>query len=499
MKNLVKEFLLCAWEDTRGQVLPWMTLLVVLFLGMAGLTVDLGRAYVCYRELKASTDAAALAGVYAMSVTGATPATVKSEACSFSSNTSPSASCPAGTNTTPNLPNVSTTPTLTCVAAAFAPVACGAVPALAANSIRVTQTAVIPTLFIQALGAFGINSAKTLTLNAVSSAALSGSTPPIRLAIVLDTTNSMSQQDPACGMSKIQCALKGVRQLLSQLPPCAEVNSSGTCVAYNQVSLFTFPNVNSNDLGDDTSCPSSNPQIQKYYTPPIPQAPTPGQTPSWTPPSGGAPTYQITGYLQNYIQSGTTLSTSSPLSVAAGAGGCQGLQTPGGDGTFYAGAIYAAQTSLMAATAGTNAQPVMIILSDGDAQADSAHINDTSSQYGTASNECQQAINAAQTATQLGTTVYSIAYGASTQAYNKKTAPGGSCSTDSGLSGCATMQQMSTGWNSNPQDTSHFYSDLSTGVGTPPSGCTASGPVGLPEIFSAIQTQLSRGRLVPNS
>ena len=33
-------------KDQSGQVLPWMALLMVLFLGMAGLTVDLGRAYV---------------------------------------------------------------------------------------------------------------------------------------------------------------------------------------------------------------------------------------------------------------------------------------------------------------------------------------------------------------------------------------------------------------------------------------------------------------------
>ena len=64
-------------RDESGQVIPFMLLLSVLFLGMAGLSLDLGRAYISYRELQASTDAAALAGGYALSLNGATTASVK--------------------------------------------------------------------------------------------------------------------------------------------------------------------------------------------------------------------------------------------------------------------------------------------------------------------------------------------------------------------------------------------------------------------------------------
>ena len=42
-------------KDQSGQILPWMVFLNVLFLGAAGITLDLGHAYVCYRELQAST------------------------------------------------------------------------------------------------------------------------------------------------------------------------------------------------------------------------------------------------------------------------------------------------------------------------------------------------------------------------------------------------------------------------------------------------------------
>ena len=71
-RNLLE--MLC---NESGQIIPWMALMIALILGAAGLTIDLGHAYVCYRQLQSSTDAAALAGAYAMSLNGATTATVQ--------------------------------------------------------------------------------------------------------------------------------------------------------------------------------------------------------------------------------------------------------------------------------------------------------------------------------------------------------------------------------------------------------------------------------------
>ncbi len=54
------------YEDERGQTLPVVALMFTVLLGMAGLVLDVGRIYVDYRQLQASTDAAALAGAQAL-------------------------------------------------------------------------------------------------------------------------------------------------------------------------------------------------------------------------------------------------------------------------------------------------------------------------------------------------------------------------------------------------------------------------------------------------
>jgi Flp pilus assembly protein TadG len=55
--------------DERGQTLPIMAILLVGFLATAALSMDLGRAYVGYRELQNATNAAALAGAEALPLT----------------------------------------------------------------------------------------------------------------------------------------------------------------------------------------------------------------------------------------------------------------------------------------------------------------------------------------------------------------------------------------------------------------------------------------------
>jgi hypothetical protein len=430
-----------------------------------------------------------------MTQSGATIASVKSFACTYSSNTAGTPTCPVvGVNTTPNMQTVSAFPILKCVLNnPTVTTGCGVV-GLNANVIQVTQTATIPTYFIQALAAFGVNSAKTLTINAMSSATLVGSTPPVNVAMVIDTTASMGGEDsdPNCNNTRIYCALSGVQTMLGELAPCATTDAQGNCIAHNQVSIFTFPHVEADTASDDTTCPSSNPTITPYS---VPTAPT-SSTTTWNAPTGSSSTYQIAGYLSNYSsngQQGGSPNTSSGLTVATGASGvrgCNGMQTPRGDGTYYAGAINAAQTSLMAAQqANPGSQNVMIILSDGDANANSSKITGSNklsgNVYGSANDQCNQAIAAAQNATNLNTTVYTIAYGS----------PSSGCSTDTGslaISPCSTMKQMSSGYANG--DTSHFYSD------TDASGlCPTTGPVAPGDIFSAITVQFSKARLIPNS
>jgi hypothetical protein len=501
-------FSLLRWlRNEDAQVLPWMALLTVLFLGMAGLTVDLGHAYVAYRELQGSTDAAALAGAYAMGLSGATTGSVTAAVCAYSSNTdttSKTTPCSVlGNNRTPNLPVDSVTPTLQCVSGvAYVAVACVDAPLGGKNVVQVVQTATVPTLFIQALAAFGVNAAKSITLNAMSSATISGSTPPVAVAILIDTTGSMGQgfaTKQSCGTTSIQCALGGVQTLLAQVPTCAQTDpTTGACTKNNYVGLFTFPAVDATTTGADTCSTAKGtpkaPTIVPYtYSPePLPTDSS-GAWNSWTAPTSGA-TYEIAGFSDAFntgkastTGTGYTLNTSSPVAGAAGAGSCAGLQAKGGEGTYYAGAIEEAQAALMAQVDGdTSIQKVMVILSDGAANSPDI-TNPTkpgatiASDYGSTLNECQQAIWAAQNATAMGTTVYTIAYNSESTG----------CTTDTSgsqknIAPCQTMQQMA----STPAD---FYAEAGSA-----SLCGSTGAA-LPTIFSGIVSSFSKGRLIPNT
>jgi Flp pilus assembly protein TadG len=496
-------------KDQSGQVLPWMALLMVLFLGMAGLTIDLGRAYVCYRELQASSDAAALAGAYAMTQSGATVNSSKSMACSFSANTNTSGSNPlscsvAGGNSTPNLPTVTTSPVLKCVPTGpIVGVTCGTVPA-GNNVIQVTQTATIPTYFIVALSAFGINSAKTLTLNATSTAAVnSGPSPAVNIAVVLDTTASMNDfdNDANCQNTQIYCALHGLQNLLTILSPCTAGSAKNDCLGgYDQVSLFTFPNIQAGDDGDDTACPSKNPGIPAYSYVPIPSTTNTAWSPATT---GTTPTYQVTTYEDDYSSgdvANSGLSTGSALGIAAGANtasNCKGLQAPGGDQTFIAGAMYAAITSLQAQQhTNPNSTNALILLSDGGANSGKfgTGFSATSGTYPSTIDQCQQTVAAGQFATSLGITVYTVAYGAS--------ASPSQCTTDTSvvkgknvanvISPCTEMAEAASSLQT-------FYSDATASAA--PGACVApdTSGVGLNGIFSDIGATFLKARLVPNT
>jgi hypothetical protein len=486
MKPHDRSFLLRAREDQRGQVLPWMALLGALVIGIGGLVIDLGHAYVCYRELQASTDAAALAGAYALAQANATSASVLAQSQYFSS-------VGGGMNANSNLPKATISTTLRCVTdSPLVPAPCNA-SAMNANVVQVAQQTTIPTYFIRVLSFLGLNAAQSLTLNAAATATMmSGKATQVNVAVVLDTTASMGTNDTDvnCNNSRIHCALGGVQTLLKGLQPCTSSSTATSCTAFDQVSLFTYPNVQASTAANDTSCPTSNPTIVPYSTP------TPGA--AWTAPTGSAATYQITNYLSDFSsnnQQGGALNTSSSLAIATGgsnSSGCGGMQTPGGDGTYYAGAIYAAQSSLMAAQAANpGSQNIMIVLSDGDANAQSSKIAGSSqlsgNVYGSHDDQCHQAITAANYATNQGTTVYTIAYGA----------PSSGCSTDTGsfaISPCSTLQQMSSGWSSGDQ--SHFYSDASSSQNT--GQCTGTNDYSLNGIFANIAAKFSQARLIPN-
>ncbi|MGA8089651.1 MAG: vWA domain-containing protein [Terracidiphilus sp.] len=484
-------------KDERGQIIPWMTFLSVLVIGAGGITVDLGRAYVCYRQLQATTDAAALAGAYAMGQGSATTDTVTSAVDLYTSTT-------GGANFNTNLPSPTRSVTFSCVTdSAMVAAPCQA-SGTGYNVVRVTQTATIPTFFIRVLSVMGVNSARSLTLTSTATATMaSGQNDQVNVAMVVDSTASMQTQDndASCGNTRIYCALQGVRTMLGLLAPCtaSTSKSSATCTPYDQVSLLTFPTVASTtaSLSAETDCKTSTTPSVVPYT-------TPAAGATWSAPTGGAGTYQITDYASDWTASnsvGGSLSSSSTLVNGSGgtSGNC-GLDAKGGDGTYYAGAIYAAQSSLVAAKAAApGSRNVMIILSDGDASASSGKMVDSKGKnvgnngntYPSLDDQCHQAITAAQYAASNGTTVYTIAYGASSSG----------CSTDKGslsITPCQAMMQMSSGYVSST-NAPNFYSDATA---TQNKGQCTSGSnpnLSLKGIFGNISAQLTKARLIPNN
>ncbi|MGB6194284.1 MAG: VWA domain-containing protein [Terracidiphilus sp.] len=459
-------------RSEHGQIIWWLPLLIIVFFGMAGLTLDLGRAYVAYHQLQTSTDAAALAGAYALTSATSTT-TVDTLVHQYGAET-------GQVNASPNLPGALLTTTYKCIQNnGMVPVPCNAYHT-SYNVIQVTQTSTVPMYFIRMLSLFGINAANSITLRSYATATTGGNPVQMNVAIILDSTNSMSQPDTgtgcAKGATKEECALNGVQQLTSGLVPCWQGVSP---CSYDSVSLFTFPNIAANTTSADTSC-SGSPNIVQYTAPTVPTTPTTKN--SWVPPTGSAGTYQLTTFGYTYQDSGSTLAGATGQTK-----GCNGIQPKGGEGTYLAGSIYAAQTALMSQSFGsTNVQNVMIILSDGDSNASTGQTNfgktkatsqkdstGTSSNYPSTTSQCRQSMAAAYGAAQQGTTVYTIGYGATAS---------GSCSTDTKLSACTELEDMAS-----PDGAFYGYG-----------GDCATPNASLDSIFGDIKYRLSKARLVPN-
>jgi hypothetical protein len=242
----------------------------------------------------------------------------------------------------------------------------------------------------------------------------------------------------------------------------------------DRVSLFTFPAVTTATVANDYNCSGNSPAIVGYTYPALP----------------ASATYQIIGFSSDYRTSGTagTLNTSSNLVDAVGGkSGCTPLQAIGGKSTYYAQVIRMAQASLAAQlSANPNSQNVLVILSDGDAEASSTDMpgaSTSSKVYMSTKQECHQAITEAVAAATAGTRVYTVAYGATSSG----------CTTDSSpsITPCQTMQQMA----SSP---AYFFSDYTASQGNG-SCVSASQPVtGLSGIFTVILQDLTGAKLVPN-
>ena len=392
------------FKDDRGQTLAMMSILLIGFLGTAALSVDLGRAFYGYRELQASTNAAALAGAHILPNSGSAAKATSFSSLSGNSNAQANMS---------NVTMVSGYPKLECLGS-LSNQGMSCVAPANANAVQVQQQMVVNLIFAPIFGK------KTLTLTATATASMAGAaTAPYNVAIVVDTTASMNTADTDCGSNtRLQCALAGVQVFLHDLFPCAQIEATcGTVTNGNvadsvdNVSLFAFPNVTIGTVGSDFDCSASTP-TNKAYTFPSASATT------YAPSGSTTPTYQVIPYSSDYRVSDTASalsSTSNIVKAVNGKSGCTGMSAPGGEGTYIAGAIYAAQASLVAAKAAhPGSTNVMIILSDGDASSSSSDMtgaSGTSGTYPSYKQECAQQVTAAKAAGTAGTKVYTVAYG----------------------------------------------------------------------------------------
>lgn len=496
-------------RNQSGMSLIWATLLIPLILGMGGLTVDAGYGYTCYRQLQNSTEAAALAAASALpNTTLASTNATKFSAVSGNYNAYPQLNTPSA------ITGAQITITPGCITITGLP-QCGA--SITANAVKITQTATIPTFFIKALSVFGLKSASSIKLSATSIAVMRGAQRgPYDVAIVLDTTASMQSADGGsnCTGTKIQCAEEGAQILLAQFSPCLPDTTCGAAtngnVAYpvDEVALFTFPAQSpGTQVSKDEACSSSQPTPVAY-----PDTTTLTALPITTAHLNTLVSdYQVVPLLSNYRASdsttgsnpltiGSSVSASNPSLVNAVAGNsyfggssCTGMQAKGGEQTYYAGAIFTAQQYL-AANGRSNAQNVIILLGDGDANGgamagSSSTLNNNSSipatygKYPSSYRQCQQAIDMATAAKTAGTKVYTVGYGVAS----------GGCSTDSGVSACSALRQMAS-------SDSNFFVDTSSTACAGATSVTMNGKTNsLSAIFTAIVGDLTLPRLVPNT
>lgn len=560
MRKISLSFVWRALNDQCGQTLPFVALGMVAFVGVAGLTIDVGHAYVVRSQLQSSSNAAVLAAAGSVYNTGAT------DSATYIANQY-SAGANGNENYNAGLGTVTTTVTTKCLNLLMPKGStCGS--SSPANAIRVTQSAVVQTFFMKLFGV------KTLTVGATAMASMQGLAQPWNVAIILDATGSMSSTDPYCsqsGSTAEQCAMTGIQTMLQGINPCA--GGAASCAASSasanfRVSLFTFPNIPVTSVADDYTC-SGTPTAAVYTLPVIPAS---GSTTAYTPftytkGTGGttlpAETYQVTppnvgnadanGFLSDYYSSTGTLNSTSILVKAVGNGSTKGcLKPPSTSGwpdsqymTSFAGAIYAAQTALQAENKATTAlgltsNNAIIFVSDGQANmrydgfpqktstagagGDSVTSAGTTTYSASATNlagtkgawgqypdfnaGCQQAIMAAQYAQNAGTRFYAVAYGSEANG----------CVTDDGTYGsaqvvvtgtlnvpitkasqvipCVVMEDMASP-GASASSPWYFYTDGSSSA----NGCTDTSHTStdLNSIFGAIGSTFTHPRLLPNN
>lgn len=529
MKDLTRSFFPQRLNDQSGQVLPWVAFMMMMFLGVGAFVLDIGHAYMSYRQLQAATDAAALAGARNI-YTSTAVATAESYAATT-----------GGSNYYSSLQNVSMVPgwpRLECLTTvANMGVLCEGPGS--ANAIQVKEQATVPTFFARV---FGIN---RMTISAISTAT-KGKPVPLNVALLVDTTLSMNNEDSNCSNTQLGCAMTGAQDLLAGLAPSVDA-----------VSVFTFPNIDPSTKSSDTSCSPPQSLSPSFYSTPTPGLATALPYSFPTLPSNastgysvptGTGTYQITNFSNDYRSSDASQTPNSNSTLVATVGsppkgaspavsGCLAPPNQAGEfGTYLAGVIYAAQASLAAeyaqeTSASPTSQPIniMIVLSDGDSNASTRYglsnqffVSTNPSASGTYPSDvgdCGQAVVAASAAKSAGTLVYAVAYGSPAtgsftwnandpaDSINNAGCPtdqnsffsafhlGSNVSSYPNISPCQTMMDIAS-----TPTSEYFYSDYNqSGSNSQCYSPNTESPSALADIFATIAGKLSKARLIPDS
>ena len=318
MKTIRASFFQRLISEEQGQTMYILAFGIMSLLGIGGMAIDVGHAYLVRNELQVAANSAVLASVdelYLSSTTSyasapspdvVTAAQAYDASPANTSQPDGTTQVKAGYNYNSNMGgNVLTTVTTPCLSTQLVGVSsCSASNwNNEANAVRVKEQAAVPTTLMQLFGV------PTLTVGAISTALPKGQTQPYNIAIILDATLSMGATDSNCnGVTEEQCALEAIESMLAKIYPCINTvsctASSSTSVAADRVSIFSFPNVSTGTVAYDETC-GGTPTFEPYTLPKIPPAYNPvsgdpsiaGYVPiTYTPTSGSAftATYQMT-------------------------------------------------------------------------------------------------------------------------------------------------------------------------------------------------------------
>jgi Flp pilus assembly protein TadG len=369
-------------RDERGVSLVFAAFAITGIMLAAGISIDLSRYYLAKAQLNASVQQAALGGAtnFYPYVDSTTQVRAAANAV-LTANAMPSLMTTTAASITFRCSNELKTNTLKYVTMKSASATCSNVNQ--ANVVRVYQTATVNLAFARflktnSLGIYAMSEAMpfgSLTTSAVKK--------PANIAIIVDTTASMSTTDNNCknangtALSRLDCVKMGLSYLFN-----------GLAGADAKLQLLTFPPIdstnNGGNVGEDVCNPSGSINIGSKYgnyngTPYAAANEQYTVIPSVS--AGGPPTAVATNtasYMKDTTMSGV-LNPNSPFYKALGAyangdskpinnPSCTGLQNPGGLGTYYGDSLAWARNNLTFNNDGTR-QDVIILLSDGQANA----------------------------------------------------------------------------------------------------------------------------------